>query len=75
MLPAERLLGLQQLFRLSQSYRLMLLLDLCVPLRNLAWFCHPYGQGSLSPDCSYWWFHEGGTSYQMLSEQGRPSLP
>ena len=39
------------------------------PPRNLVWFCHPSKQGSLSPDCSNWWFHDAGTSYQMLSEQ------
>jgi len=59
MLPTEKLLSLQQLFKL--------LLDLWVPLVNLVWFCHHYKQGSLSLDCSHWWFHDGGTSYQMLS--------
>jgi len=39
------------------------------PPRNLVRFCHPCKQGSVSPD---WWFHDGGSSYQMLSEQDVP---
>ena len=44
-----------------------------VPPRNVIWHCQPYTQGNL-PDCSHVWFLDGGTSYQMLSEQGHPSL-
>ena len=56
--------------RLVLYLRVQLLLDLCVPLWNLIWFCHPNKQGSLSSVCSHWWFLDGGTSYQILSEQG-----
>jgi len=52
------------------SYRLMLLLDHCVPLRKVAWYFHPHTQGTLSLSCSRLWFHDGGTTYQMLSGAG-----
>lgn len=44
------------------------------PPGNAVWRCRPLTQGSRSPDSSRLWFPGGGTSRQMLSEQGRPSL-
>ena len=58
----------------TQSYRLMLVLfSLSVPPRNAIWHCHPYILGNLCPNCSLSQFPDGGTSYQMQSEQGDPS--
>ena len=36
---------------------------------------HCFTQGSLNPFSSHMWFYDGGMSYQILSEQGDPSLP
>ena len=49
-------------------------LDLNIPLRNNVWHCHPFAKASLNADCFQLRFHDGGVSYQILSEQGRSSL-
>jgi len=54
------------------TQELVLLLSLYIPLKNIVQYCHPYTQGSFSPDCSHLWFHDGGTFCQMLSELGVP---
>ena len=34
---------------------------------TIAWYCNPYAQGSLSPNCSNFWFHNGGRTGVSLS--------
>ena len=30
---------------------------------NVVWYCHPYSEGSLSPDCPHSWWNELAKSY------------